>query len=302
VSEPYHTGEREVQDRAGVRVEADRVGRGIRSTVPTAMARALTDFGLAVAASRDEAGRVWASLLTGPPGFLRAIDDQLVLAAGQPRPGDPLAANLGRRPELGLLMIDLATRRRLRVNGRALLDPERGIFLSVEQAYGNCPRYIHQRTVEPLPLDDPMPPPERARTLSPPQRALIASAGTFFIASAHPEGGADASHRGGPPGFVRVVDDQTLSFPDYPGNNMFNTLGNLAVEPRAGLLFLDFETGSMLQLTGRTRLDWSAGTVVVWFEIGEVLELRGMGVRTVSSQSAGVGISTSGAAESAAAR
>jgi predicted pyridoxine 5'-phosphate oxidase superfamily flavin-nucleotide-binding protein len=265
------------------------------------MARAFRDFGLAVAASRDEAGRVWASLLTGPPGFVRAVDEQLVLVGAQPRPGDPLAGNLGHRPDLGLLVIDLATRRRLRLNGQALLDPEHGIFLSVEQAYGNCPRYIHQRTVEPLPSDQPMRPAERSSALGPAQRALIGSAVTFFIASAHPEGGADASHRGGPPGFVRVVDDQTLSFPDYPGNNMFNTLGNLAVQPRAGLLFLDFETGSMLQLTGRTRLDWNTGSVVVRFEIDEVLELRGAGVRTISSRSAASGISTSGAAESAAA-
>jgi predicted pyridoxine 5'-phosphate oxidase superfamily flavin-nucleotide-binding protein len=270
-----------------VRLEADQVGRGIRSTVPPAMARVLGDFGLAVAASRDEAGRVWASLLVGSPGFIRTVDEQLVFMAAQPRPGDPLARNLGHGPELGLLVIDLATRRRLRLNGRALLDPAQGIFLSVEQAYGNCPRYIHQLTLEPLPMDQPMPAPKRSGTLSPPQRALISSAGTFFIASAHPEGGADASHRGGAPGFVRVLDDKTLAFPDYPGNNMFNTLGNLAVEPRAGLLFLDFETGSMLQLTGRTRLDWTGANAVVRFEVGEALELRGVGVRTISSRSAG---------------
>ena len=302
MSGPYHAGEREVQDRAGVRAEADQVGRGIRSTVPQAMARVLSDFGLAVAASRDEAGRVWASLLTGQPGFIRAVDEQLVFVAAQPRPGDPLGDNLGHSPVLGLLVIDLATRRRLRLNGRALLDPERGIFLGVEQAYGNCPQYIHQRMVEALPSDEPTPPAERSRALSPEQSALIASAGTFFIASAHPEGGADASHRGGAPGFVRVIDGQTLVFPDYAGNNMFNTLGNLAVEPRAGLLFLDFETGSILQLTGRARLDWSAATALVRFEIGEVLELHGMGVRTISSQSSGPGISISDAAESAAAR
>jgi uncharacterized protein len=302
MSEPYHTGERDVQARAGVRDEADQVGRGIRSTVLPAVARVLGDFGLAVAASRDEGGRVWASLLTGPPGFLRAIDERLVLVAAQPRPGDPLADNLGHSPELGLLAIDLATRRRIRLNGRAVLDPERGIFLSVEQAYGNCPQYIHQRIVEALSFSQPRPPAERSSVLSPPQRALITAAGTFFIASAHPQSGADASHRGGPAGFVRVVDDGTLAFPDYPGNKMFNTLGNIAVEPRTGLLFLDFETGSMLQLTGRARLDWGTGPVVVWFEIDEVLELREAGVRTISSRSAASGISTSGAAESAAAR
>ena len=84
----------------------------------------------------------------------------------------------------------------------------------------------------------------------------IGRADTFFVASAHPEGGADASHRGGFPGFVRVVDGRTLTWPDYDGNRMFNTLGNLVENPRAGLLFLDFENGRTLQLSGTASASW----------------------------------------------
>ena len=86
--------------------------------------------------------------------------------------------------------------------------------------------------------------------------------GTFFIATGHrdPEesatNGMDASHRGGDPGFVAVEDPHTLSIPDYAGNNHYNTLGNLLLDPRAGLLFLDFEGGHTLQLTGRVELLW----------------------------------------------
>ena len=120
------------------------------------------------------------------------------------------------------------------------------------------------------------------------RKALVAAADTLFIASFHPEGGPDASHRGGAPGFVSLLDERTLAFADYPGNNMFNTLGNLIAQPRAGLLFLDFETGDTLQLTGRARLDWDpvtvaafrgAQAVVVIFEIEEALETSGAGVR-----------------------
>ncbi|MBD2020206.1 pyridoxamine 5'-phosphate oxidase family protein, partial [Leptolyngbya sp. FACHB-36] len=78
---------------------------------------------------------------------------------------------------------------------------------------------------------------------------------TFFIASLHPTHGADASHRGGYPGFVQV-DSERLVFPDYSGNNMFNTLGNLQVNPSAGLLFIDFEQGHTLQLTGSATIVW----------------------------------------------
>jgi len=199
-----------------------------------------------------------------------------------------MARNVARPGPLGLLAIDLSTRRRLRFNGRALHDPERGIFLSVEQVYGNCPKYIQARRLDLEGGGHRVAPPVRASALSERQTAWIAAADTFFVASFHPEGGADASHRGGAPGFVQPLDGRTVAFGDYPGNTMFNTLGNIAVQPRAGLLFLDFEAGDILQLTGRARLDWNPEAVAAFrgaqgvrvvFEIDEVLETRGAGVR-----------------------
>src|SRR3546814_14766932 len=70
------------------------------------------------------------------------------------------------------------------------------------------------------------------------------------------EQGADVSHRGGRPGFVRVTEDDgrsVLTIPDFSGNQFFNTLGNIAINPRAGLLFVDFATGDLLTLTGRSE-------------------------------------------------
>lgn len=285
---PYHPGELEVQRRAGVREDAERVGRIVSPTLTAAAAHLMAGLRLAVAASLDDRGSVWASLLTGPPGFLRPVDERLMLVESRPRLTDPLARNLVVRSELGLLAIDLATRRRMRFNGRALLDPERGIFLAVEQVYGNCPKYIQARRLDLDGAGGDVPPPQRSSVLNDRQKALVAVADTLFIASFHPEGGPDASHRGGAPGFVSLLDERTLAFADYPGNNMFNTLGNLVAQPRAGLLFLDFETGDTLQLTGRARLDCDpvtvaafrgAQAVVVIFEIEEALETSGAGVR-----------------------
>lgn len=285
---PYHPGEVEVQRRAGAREEADRAGRIVSPTLAAAAMRLMAEHRLVVAASLDEGSRVWASLLTGPPGFLRPVDERLMLIESQPRRSDPLARNLEVRSELGLLAIDLGTRRRMRFNGRALLDPERGIFLAVEQVYGNCPKYVQARRLDLEGAGLDRMPPKRSSVLSDRQQAVVASADTLFIASFHREGGADVSHRGGAPGFVSLLDERTLAFADYPGNNMFNTLGNLVAQPRAGLLFLDFETGDTLQLTGRARLDWDpvrvaafrgARDVVVTFEVEEALEVRGGGLR-----------------------
>jgi len=242
-----------MQRRAGVADEASAVGRIIGRAVTPAAARFLARQRLAVSASLDPEGRVWASLLAGPAGFLSAPDPAHLRVAGAPIPGDPLRPNLAARPELGLLVIDPQTRQRMRFNGLARMSSE-GLVLELRQAYGNCPQYIQLREAE---ADGAVAPeaPRVTSRLDARQRATIGNADTVFIASFHPEGGADASHRGGFPGFVRVLGDDRLVFPDYPGNNMFNTLGNLAGYSRAGLLLVDFATGDVLQITARARVE-----------------------------------------------
>jgi predicted pyridoxine 5'-phosphate oxidase superfamily flavin-nucleotide-binding protein len=256
----FHPGEIEVQARLGAREDAERVGRIVASEIPSMVRPLLVGQRMAVAASLDTRGRPWASLLTGPAGFIQATDDRLLRVAVSPPPGDPLAANLRARPELGLLVIDPRTRRRLRVNGRGLLSAE-GVFLLADEVYGNCPKYIQKRRLVGESEGEAREA-RRSSSLDARTRALVAGADTFFIATWHPAGGADASHRGGRPGFVRVLDERTLEFPDYPGNNMFNSLGNLVGYPRAGLLFVDFERGDLLQLTGHAQVLWEPETAV----------------------------------------
>jgi predicted pyridoxine 5'-phosphate oxidase superfamily flavin-nucleotide-binding protein len=265
----FHSGEREMQRRAGVADEASAVGRIIGRTVSPPAARFLARQRLAVGASLDPGGRVWASLLAGPAGFLSAPDPRHLHIGVSPISGDPLAANLAARAEMGLLVIDPQTRQRLRFNGLARVSAE-GLTLELRQAYGNCPKYIQLREAE---ADGAVAPegPRVASRLDARQRATIGNADTLFIASFHPEGGADASHRGGYPGFVRVLGDDRLVFPDYAGNNMFNTLGNLLGYPRAGLLFVDFATGDVLQITARARVE---ADFEVRLDVDEVRETR----------------------------
>ncbi|HEY6547048.1 MAG TPA: pyridoxamine 5'-phosphate oxidase family protein [Vicinamibacteria bacterium] len=287
----FHEGEIEVQERQGVRADADRVGRIVARQIPETLRPLLARQRLAVAATLDARSRPWASLLTGPEGFIEAADEQLLRLDVRPRPDDPLVANLKVRQELGLLVLDPRTRQRLRVNGRGLLSSD-GLFLLVDEVYGNCPKYIQKRRIiEPAEPGQEDPGGEsvpgsgghgrvrRSSALDPRQRGWIEAADTLFLATWHPRGGADASHRGGRPGFVRVIDERTLEFPDYPGNNLFNSLGNLAGHPHAGLLFVEFETGNLLQITARARVVWEPDTVVR-LEVDEVIETpQGSGLR-----------------------
>jgi predicted pyridoxine 5'-phosphate oxidase superfamily flavin-nucleotide-binding protein len=278
----FHEGERQVQRLAGVVDTADQVGKMIRDTLPSTALEFLRGQVLAVAGSVSEDGRVWASLLTGQPGFLRATGDRTLQIVGSGPDTDPLWENLRNNPEMGLLVIDLAARRRLRINGTAEVLATGKIHLTVRQAFGNCPKYIQRREVIAQESANPARRQEnRQRALSEAQQQWVERADTFFIASVHGGSGADASHRGGHPGFLQVVNPTTVVWPDYGGNSMFQTLGNLAIDTRAGLLVVDWSGGGTLQMTGRARVIWDQSRVasypgaerLVEYEVEEVREM-----------------------------
>jgi uncharacterized protein len=283
MSSRFHAGELAVQERAGVRERAARVGGSIHGAVPPAAKRFLEQRRFVVLATADLEGRPWASILTGPLGFATVPDPLQVRIDAAPMPGDPLAGNLGSGAFAGLLAIDLATRRRMRVNGRLECAAGRPITVHVDQVYSNCPKYIQRRAAEAgMPQEAPRVS-RRAVSLTEEQRAWIRQADSFFIATLHPDAGADASHRGGMPGFVSV-EGERLVWPDYAGNLMYNTLGNIAVYPRAGLVVPDFDSGAVLQLTGRAAIEWDPARAaevpgaerLVELVVDEVVEITGV--------------------------
>jgi predicted pyridoxine 5'-phosphate oxidase superfamily flavin-nucleotide-binding protein len=257
----FHEGEIQVQQRAGVRAEAQQL---VRMLDPAELNRGAAGFlaerTFSALTARDQDSTLWTSPLTGAAGFLRVTGPRHLHLASVPAPGDPLY-ELPAGQHVGLVAIEFATRRRFRTNGYLTASSGSGLSVDVEQAYGNCPKYIQQRELTPVGREPDLPSPTEAdgRTvrdrLGVEDLAQVHAADTFFLGTTHPARGVDASHRGGPAGFVRIEDDRTLWWPDYPGNNMFNSLGNLAVDPAAALLFVDFITGRTLHLSGHARLE-----------------------------------------------
>lgn len=262
----FHTGELAAQRKAGVREQAERIGGMVRTEMPTAAAAFLAAQPLLVIGAADQAGRMWSSALTGRPGFLRAeAGGETVEISARPLPTDPLAEALTRPAPIGAIALDPGTRRRMRINGLALPTPD-GLRLVIDQVYGNCPRFIQRRLSTPRAAV----PEVISDELGQAERAIIRRADTFFIATISAENDADSSHRGGNPGFVKV-DGNRLSWPDYPGNALMMTLGNLEQNPAAGLLFPDWDTGATLQLSGTALVDWAHPDHLVHFEVDRVL-------------------------------
>lgn len=261
IPNPYHEGELAVQRRANVTEMARRSGSAVNSAISTRALHFIEQQPMMVTGSIDAQGRIWTSVLIGQPGFLRALDENtLEIDLSRPRSSkdDPLWRNLEENTSVGLLVIELDTRRRLRINGHARKGSAERCLIEVERAYPNCPKYIQRREWKIPPSQGEVDAISSTHgiALNATQKRLIAGADTLFVASAHPDQGVDASHRGGPPGFVRIVNDRQLRIPDYAGNSMFNTLGNFVCYPYGGVVFIDFERGSLLQLTGEVRILW----------------------------------------------
>ncbi|MEU6671764.1 pyridoxamine 5'-phosphate oxidase family protein [Streptomyces sp. NPDC046727] len=258
----YHAGSRAVQDQAGVRVRADHVGRSLGQDIKPIAAAFLELQPLLIVGGPDPGtGSVWAHAVTGTPGFVRAT--------GPRRISVDAAHVFARGTTVGTIALDPRTRRRMRLNGR-LTPTATGFAVDADQVFSNCPKYIQRR--ESYEAVDRTPgTPRRLTELGAEEAEFIRAADTFFLATVH-GAGADASHRGGNPGFVRVASPRELTWPDYSGNAMFLSLGNLYADPRAGLLFLDWETGSTLQLTGEARTESAEdGTRTVRFTLTEAL-------------------------------
>jgi predicted pyridoxine 5'-phosphate oxidase superfamily flavin-nucleotide-binding protein len=279
----FHDGERAVQRRAGVADLAERVGRSIRREMPPAAQAFLAERRWLVIGALAGDGRPWPAIRAGVPGFAQPADARTIRIDAPAPDGDPAEAHLRPGALAGLIALDPATRRRLRLNGRIVARDRAGLVLEADQVFSNCPKYIQRRDEGPPPGDSPAATLTRSRRLTDAQRLRLRAADTFFIASARPGDGVDVSHRGGMPGFVDVAGGR-LAWPDYAGNAMFNTLGNLHAHPFAGVLVPDFEHGGALILAGRATLHWdparasgpSGGERVVTLDVDEVVEQTGV--------------------------
>ncbi|MGY2376505.1 flavin-nucleotide-binding protein [Pseudomonas sp. SDO524_S393] len=253
---PWHAGELQLQESAGVVDRMAVVGpKVIRDHLPEQHRDFYPLLPYLVLGAVDEQGVPWATLVEGAPGFVHSPDPQTLQIDSLPSSSDPAHGALHPGASVGLLGIDLNTRRRNRMNGHiGNLDHE-GFSVDVVHTYGNCPKYIQLRPVDSI-ARKPGTQVERVSGLDGAAQSLIRQADTFFVATYVDNDGersVDVSHRGGNTGFVRV-DGNVLTIPDFTGNMFFNTLGNLQVNPVAGLLFIDFESGDVLQLFGRTSL------------------------------------------------
>ncbi|WP_454848730.1 flavin-nucleotide-binding protein [Rhizobium binxianense] len=258
---PWHEGELALQRQVGVAERMDATGRHVLRSFLLDQHRAFYPLlPFIVLGAVDPEGEIWATARAGLPGFLQSPDPlTLEVRAGRDA-ADPAERGMEDGDAIGLLGIDLTTRRRNRLNGTLRRQDAAGFAVAVGQSFGNCPRYIQNRsyTFRRDPAEHTARPATVLDALDDRAREIVAAADSFFVASyvdRKDEGRqVDVSHRGGKTGFVRIDADGGLTVPDFNGNLFFNTLGNFVLNPKAGLLFIDHATGGLLQMTGRADI------------------------------------------------
>ncbi len=257
MAEVYHSGEREIQNTIGEVQIADRNGTVITDTIIKGAINFIEKQPMAIVSSKNNEGELWTSLLIGNFGFTKVTAPNTIVFEKNSITGnadDIFYSNIQNHNQIGSLFIELDTRRRFRINGSCQFQDSQ-IEVKIKEAYPNCPKYIQRRIISsPEYFDKTTPTTAEGIELTDTEKKWIENADTFFVGSTSIEGRLDSSHRGGNPNFIEVLDDGTLKIPDYAGNSLYNTFGNIVQNPNVGLVFIDFEKGQTLQLTGRATL------------------------------------------------
>lgn len=276
----WHSGELAAQARAGARERMATLGpRLIREYMPDQHRNFFATLQMVVVGSIDTGGHLWANAIPGKPGFIQSPSPRLLtIHLSECSAGNDFRS-LPQGSRVGLLGIDFENSRRNRLNGEIVDRTQDQVTIRVQQSFGNCPQYIRQRrTGRQLAQQRPVTR-EWFSSWSNHLRELICSADTGFIASAYVGqgeenyAGLDVSHRGGAPGFIRFDDEQRLLIPDYPGNSFFNTIGNLTIDSRAGLMLPDFDGGHVISMTMRAQVIWKIDDPFVCGEHDRIIQL-----------------------------
>jgi hypothetical protein len=239
----YHDGQRAVQDEAKTRIVADRLADWVG---PVGEFSAGADMFLL--ATEDGEGALRFTVLSGPPPFVEIVGPSTLRL-----PVPPSAVLIDPEPApSGGLAINLSTWRRARMNGMLAPEGRETCTLETAETFTLCRKYmapsigigdalqIGPVAREPLALDDPW------------LAVVLATAEAAFLASISPSGGPDVAHRGGPPGFITLdADERRLTWPEYIGDGVFKSAGNVRATGAVTLLVLDIASGDGVELTGR---------------------------------------------------
>jgi uncharacterized protein len=251
----FHPGELEAQARSDETVAAQRLGPVVRPFLVPAGTELIESARLAAATTLDPDGAPTLSLLTTEAGGFGTVGHSgLTIPRAALVPEDVLFANVKGDRRIGLVFLDPSTRGRFRVNGEVVNFRTDPLEVTIVEAFPNCKKYLVRQELTANGRAPGESGEARGRGIAPAHAALLREASLIFVGTANPQGHFDAATRSGDPGFVREIAPGHFEIPDLPGNAMYQSIGNLLLEPRASIGLL---AGSeFVVLTGSATTHW----------------------------------------------
>ncbi len=260
MSDIFHEGQLAVQRITGEEEIANMRIPMIKDSLHPRSIPFLENQVLAFLGSEDKNENIWLSLVAGERGFISVPtlnEIKFDISKIRSNMDDIFFRNIITKPTVGMLFHEAARRARYRAWGKAKQEGNELNF-EIRMGYPSCPKHIQREIIE-LPEDNLALSSkiENGTTLSQLEKDWISKTHTFFVATQTKAGDIEASHRGGDPGFIEILETGSLRIPDYIGNSMYSTLGNIYENPKAALLFVDYVKGEILQLSGKAELQFN---------------------------------------------
>ena len=249
----YHEGEKYIQSLMDVGDKAESLSAMIQNEIPSDASDFLKSLRFGVIALSIDNQEVYTTLVYSDSCFITEERKDKIRISLKYHDYIPEEFFEVEDVNIGFIGLDFEKAMRVRINGFAKVE-RKNISLRVQEIYANCPRYIHKRVLQPKLKDLGESSIVRDTKMSAECMEVIKKADTFFLASSHTVKGVDVSHKGGKAGFVTPLSSSRLIFEDVPGNNMFNSLGNIHTNPFVSLLFTDFEKGDSYHLQGKAEI------------------------------------------------
>jgi uncharacterized protein len=249
----YHDGERYIQEQMGVRDKSDSLSSMIYHEMPVVAAQFLESLNFAVVTFSTSNQELFSSVLFDINSFITILHTKEIVINLEKSSFIPDNILGEKNLNIGLLGLEFENRMRIRVNGKGKIEDNK-LFLVIDEVYSNCPKYINDRKIvgkvdffNDSILD-------KYTTLVNECKKIIENSDTFFIATNHENKGSDISHKGGKKGFLKIISPTQLEFDDFPGNNMYNTLGNIYTNPNISILIVDFASNDILHINGHAKI------------------------------------------------
>jgi len=249
----FHEGEYHIQKVMSVAKSANALSSMIKDTIPEIASYFLEDLKFCVLAISTKNDDIFTSVVYDNNSFIKTIDHNSFSINLKNKSYIPEIFFKETMLNIGMIGLDFLNAKRIRINGKAHIKNNE-IIVFIDEIYSNCPKYIKKRNLlKDLKLLDKS---NVINELELNQNLIniISNSDTFFLASGHTEKGLDVSYKGGEKGFVKVISSKKLYFDDLPGNNLYNTLGNIYTNPYINMFFIDFEKNDTYNIIAKASI------------------------------------------------